>query len=224
MKKIDKWIIGLLIASLLLTAFNTTRLSTIEEFLSTTSFSQVSSSGTSAGASESLSGVLPTGVPAIYGAELGVSFDDVTAYDAAKADATITRMANIDRNLEVEGADRERYIRTLYELNGGISCEYCCGAKSIIFENGKSACGCAHSYAMRGLAKYLITEHGDEYTNEEIQEEVAKWKVLYFPTQMQAKAAILKEKGVELSFQNLGSNTYRGIEQGASGGGMVGGC
>ena len=42
---------------------------------------------------------------------------------------------------------------------------------------------------------------------------------------MQAKADILKEKGIEFNYINLGSNTYRGIEKGNSGSGpMVGGC
>lgn len=169
-------------------------------------------------------GVIPTGVPEVYGAELAVSYDDVSAQDPRKADATIRTLAQIDRSVELSGADLERYVNILYHLENGMSCEYCCGARSIIFADGKAACGCAHSYAMRGLTKYLITEHGAEYSDEEILAEVGKWKVLFFPTQLQQKALILESQGIETNYVNLASNKYRGIEKGTAGGGMVGGC
>ena len=91
------------------------------------------------------------------------------------------------------------------------------------FSNGQAACGCAHSYAMRGLAKYLLTKH-PEMTNDEILNELGKWKTLFFPDSINAKAQILKENNIELSYINLASNKYRGIEQGNAQGSMVGGC
>jgi hypothetical protein len=171
------------------------------------------------GASE----IIPSGVPAIYGSELGISYDDVSAATPQKADATIGVMSKIDRSVTLEGADLQRYIDILSD----ISCEYCCGAASVIFEDGNAACGCAHSYAMRGLAKYLITEHGDEFSNDEILIEVAKWKVLFFPGIHETKAAALASQGVDINYINLASNAYRGAEKGVrqqSSGGMVGGC
>ena len=167
------------------------------------------------------SDLIPTGVQEIYGEELGISYDGVSPNNPALADQTINVMKNLDLSLMLEGEDLDRYTRILLE----ISCEYCCGAKSIIFENGESACGCAHSYAMRGLAKYLILEHPDEFTDQEVLRELAKWKVLYFPGQMIAKAQVMEEQGIETTYTNLGSNAYRGIEKGVkSNGGMVGGC
>ncbi len=170
----------------------------------------------------SASSVMPTGVPKIYGDELGISYGDVSTNNPQLADQTIEVMANLDRTIELQGSDLERYIQIVSK----ISCEYCCGANSIIFPDGKAACGCAHSYAMRGIAKYLITEHGNEFSDGEILSELAKWKVLYFPGIMQDKADIMKEKGIDFSYVALGSNMYRGIEQGGSsnGGPMVGGC
>lgn len=170
------------------------------------------------GASE----IIPRGVPDVYGDELGISYDDVSASTPRKADATIGVMANIDKTVTLNGADLERYIRIL----SGISCEYCCGAASVIFDDGRPACGCAHSYAMRGLAKYLITEHGDEFSDEKILTEVAKWKVLFFPGIHETKASVLSSQGIDTNYINLASNKYRGAEKGAqgSGGGMVGGC
>lgn len=175
--------------------------------------------------SVSASEIIPTGVPAIYGKELGISFDDVSATNPQKADATISVLANIDKTENLEGADLERYINILYKLENGISCEYCCGARAVIFEDGSPACGCAHSYAIRGLTKYLIKNHGSEYSDEEILQEVGKWKVLFFPGIHEDKAKILESQGIDSSdYINLASNKYRGIEQGQSSGGMVGGC
>ena len=164
--------------------------------------------------------VIPTGTPKIYGNELDISYDGVSPNNPQLADQTISVMANLDRTIELQGADLERYIKVVSE----ISCEYCCGANSIIFPDGRSACGCAHSYAMRGIAKYLITKHGNEFSDDEILSELAKWKVLYFPGIMQSKADIMKEKGIDFSYVALGSNMYRGLEQGSDGGPMVGGC
>jgi len=200
------------------------------------------------GASE----IIPVGVPEVYGKELGISYDFVNSNNPQLADQTINIMGNIDRSIVLTGDDLKRYV----DIVSDISCEYCCGAMSIIFTEddvkkvdaqievaiksgkltqgeakqykrmaGDAACGCAHSFAMRGLAKYLITEHGDEFSDEEIMSELAKWKVLYFPAQMTAKAEVMKERGIEFSYVNLGSNKYRDIEKGAvSGSGMVGGC
>jgi len=164
------------------------------------------------------SDVIPTGVPDIYGNELGVSFDDVSPADPQKADLTISKLAKLDRTITLSDAENERYVNALYTLHDGISCEYCCGARSIIFENGKAACGCAHSFAMRGLAKYLITEHGEKYTDEEILAEVGKWKTLFFPTQLELKASILKEQDIAVNYITLASNKHRGIEQGQTAG------
>lgn len=166
---------------------------------------------------------LPKGVPAIYGAELGVSFDDVSVKNPQNADATIKKLAVLDQQITLSGADLERYKTIALQ----ISCEYCCGAPSIIFDNGDPACGCAHSYAMRGLAKYLITKHGIEYSDDQILEEMAKWKTLFFPDVMAQKAQVMSAKGIEFNYINLASNKYRGLEneaQSNGSGGMVGGC
>jgi hypothetical protein len=171
----------------------------------------------------SASDVIPTGVPNIYGEELNLNYDYVSPNDKQLADQTISFLSNIDRTETLEGAELERYIDILYNLEGGISCEYCCGARSVIFENGQPACGCAHSYAMRGLAKYLIKYH-PEMSDEEIFIEIAKWKTLFFPGIMEGKAQVLADNGIEFNYINLASNKYRDIEKGQASGGMVGGC
>ncbi len=225
-ESMQKLLTGLLVATLFILGFNALRLSSLSDI--SLSAGSAASSGLSGAAVTGDTGpdFLPKGVPAIYGKELKISFDDVSASDPEKADATISRLGLLDQQITLSGADKERYITVLYTLNNGISCEYCCGARAVIFANGEPACGCAHSYAMRGLTKYLITKHGAEYTDEQLLEEAGKWKALFFPGAMALKAQVLQSKGFELNFVNLASNKYRGIEQGAgkAGGSMVGGC
>ena len=166
------------------------------------------------------SSIIPKGAPKIYGNELKIKYDDISTANPRLADASIGVLGNLDDKITLTGADLERYIK----IASQISCEYCCGAPSIIFSNGQAACGCAHSYAMRGLAKYLIKNHPNEFSDNEILEELGKWKVLFFPDVHKEKASVLESKGIEINYINLASNKYRGIEQGSSGGAMVGGC
>ena len=191
------------------------------------SLNNLSPAGGSGTPLTAISDVIPTGIPLVYGAELGVSYDDISPTDQNRANNAIAKLSAYDKSMELTGSDMQRYINVLYNLEGGISCEYCCGAKSIITADGRPACGCAHSYSMRGLAKYLIKSHPSQFTDEEILEELGKWKTLYFPGIISQKAAVLKEKGIELNYINLASNKYRGIEKGVevgSSGSMVGGC
>lgn len=217
-------LVGLLLVTLILSGVNAYQLNTMEMPAQASASASSAATGTANAVAGSAADIIPRGVPAVYGAELGVNFDDVSANDPAGADATIRKLAAFDDGITLSGADKERYINILFKMENGISCEYCCGARAIIFETGEPACGCAHSYAMRGLTKYLLTEHGSEYTDAQILEEAGKWKTLFFPGQIQQKAAILESKGIPLNYINLASNKYRGIERGTAGGGMVGGC
>ena len=170
--------------------------------------------------SVSASNIIPKGMPAVYGTEMNVKYDDVSVNNPGLTEATIARLSQYE-DMELNQEQMTRYIR----IGGSISCEYCCGAKAMIFSNGERACGCAHSYAMRGLAKYLLTKHPD-MTDEQILSEVGKWKVLFFPGIHEQKAKFLEAAGIDsTNYINLASKLYRGIEQGqTSGGQMVGGC
>jgi len=169
----------------------------------------------------SASEIIPKGIPDVYGEELGVSYDDVSINNPKLADLTIQKLTAYE-NKELNTELMQRYIK----IGSSISCEYCCGAQSIIFSNGERACGCAHSYAMRGLAKYLLTNHPD-MTDEQILNELGKWKVLFFPGVHEQKAKALESQGIDSKdYINLASNLYRGAEKGqpTNGGAMVGGC
>ncbi len=232
-KTISYITIGMMSLLLVLLIFQTYQLSIISSMLrnsGTAGFTDsITGSVTGSATSSNSIDVIPKGVPAIYGNELGISYSDVSASNPQKADATIVKLGNLDNAINLTGSLLTRYI----SITGSISCEYCCGAPSIIFTSdvggykaGDAACGCAHSYAMRGLAKYLLKNHANEYTNDQILEELGKWKTLFFPDIITTKAVILQSQGIELNYINLASNKYRGIEQqsGSSGGGMVGGC
>ena len=220
----DKIIIYLLVGLAIVTIFNQFQIFGLAK--SSNSANELSPvTGLTTGIGEvSALDVVPKGVPEIYGKELGISYDDVSVSNPQKADLTIRKLALFDVSMNMTGDKLDRYIA----ITNSISCEYCCGAQSITFSNGDPACGCAHSYAMRGLAKYLLTEH-PEMQDEAILEELGKWKTLFFPDTLNAKAFVLKEQGIELSYVNLASNKYRGAEQvkqvSQSGqGSMVGGC
>src|SRR3989338_1509116 len=217
-KNLDNVIIIVIMLTLVVVVFNTFGINSIKGASITGMAVQETTQGINTLGSNAVD-VIPKGIPDVYGKELGVSFDDISAANPGKADATIKKLGVLDQQITLTGDNLERYI----DIASKISCEYCCGAESIIFENGQAACGCAHSYAMRGLAKYLIKEHGAQFSDDEILEEMGKWKTLFFPGQITQKASVLKEQGIELNYINLASNKYRGIEQGATGN-MVGGC
>lgn len=167
----------------------------------------------------SASGIIPTGVPEIYGKEMGISYDDVSPNNQYLADLTINKLSAYE-DTPLNDEQLSRYVN----IGSSISCEYCCGANSIVFSNGERACGCAHSFAMRGLTKYLLINH-PEMTDSDILSELGKWKVLFFPEIHEQKAQVLESQGIDSNdYINLASNKYRGIEQGQASGGMVGGC
>lgn len=211
----DLLLTGIVIVTLLATAFNSYQIMQLRNG------SPASASLSSGKVLPAVADVIPHGVPAVYGAELGVSFDDVSPGNQRKADATIKKLARLDTSIKLTNEQMKRYI----SVGTQIACEYCCNAKTLVFDNGQPACSCAHSYAMRGLARYLISQHGKEFSNEQILEELGKWKTLFFPGQIQAKARMLAEKGIPLNYVNLASNKYRGLKSGAgSNSNMVGGC
>lgn len=158
----------------------------------------------------------PTGVPDVYGKELNISFDQVQ--DA------INKVAPFDPTYGVEGkkialtdlskTELERYKK----IGASIACEYCCGVKSLTKEDGTAACGCAHSQMMRGLAAYLIKNHSQEFSNEQILNELTKWKITYFPKQTLSAELDKRAKAGEPGIEQILKEFPDFLPQ------MVGGC
>ncbi|MFH1752231.1 MAG: hypothetical protein ABH821_04820 [archaeon] len=154
--------------------------------------------------------LIPRGIPEVYGSELGVSFEQPVE--------SLSVLAGLDGDLydsgllhfaDLSSEQQQRYITA----GQSISCEFCCGAKYIVASDGKPACGCAHSAAMRGLTMYLLLNHENDFSDMQILDELTKWKVMFFPKQMLQKA-------IDLQAANSGITT-NGLNELPD---MVGGC
>lgn len=156
---------------------------------------------------------IPSGVPKVYGNELDISFDEVQ--DAInKVQVFGPTYGEEDKKIILTGADLERY-KTIGE---SIACEYCCGVRTLTKEDGSAACGCAHSIMMRGLSAYLIKNHPNEFTNQQILEELEKWKITYFPKQTLSDKLAEMEKAGEPGIKEILGEFPDFLPQ------MVGGC
>ncbi|OGF19820.1 hypothetical protein A3G56_01290 [Candidatus Falkowbacteria bacterium RIFCSPLOWO2_12_FULL_45_10] len=116
--------------------------------------------------------LLARGVPPVYGAKLGVSFDDPTA-----AINVLAPLEQDTRLNKLTGALLQRYIA----IGQQTACEFCCGATTLVFPDGSKACACAHSAAMRGVIAYLLTTEGNTMSDQQILAEANKWKSVFFP-------------------------------------------
>ncbi len=123
--------------------------------------------------------ILPFGIPPVYGAELKVSFDDPAA-----AMPILAQYEQDTRPIKLTGEKLERYVR----IGQMTSCEFCCGATTMVFPDGRKACACAHSAAMRGVVAYLL--ENTDWTDQQILNEATKWKATFFPGPMVQKFAI----------------------------------
>lgn len=160
---------------------------------------------------------LPSGTPA-YAEDLGVTFAAVSEETPREAQETIRTLAQEDSR-QLSDSERDRLATVLHDMHGGLSCEYCCEAESVVTADGEAACGCSHAVAMRGLAKHLVQE--TDMSDDEIFREVSRWKVRFFPSQSREKFDALQSQDVRPTTVKLASNEYRGA---ASGGGWVGDC
>ena len=133
---------------------------------------------------------IPSGIPAVYGEELAISFDNVQ--DAInKVRVLGPTYGEEGQKIVLNGDTLNRYVT----IGSQISCQYCCSAKTLVREDGIAACGCAHSIMMRGLTAYLIENH-PEISNEQILDELNTWKIAYFPKQtLTAKLGEMEKSG-----------------------------
>ncbi|MBI4044728.1 MAG: hypothetical protein HY392_03390 [Candidatus Diapherotrites archaeon] len=140
-----------------------------------------------------LAEIIPKGAPPVYGEELGITFDDPerAIVVLSKLDGGWTKLDQSIWFKDLGDQEKSRYIK----IGSSIACEFCCGANTLITKEGEAACGCAHSAAMRGLAKYLLKNHAGEFSDEQILEEITKVKTLSFPKQMVERAIQLKGQG-----------------------------
>jgi len=109
--------------------------------------------------------VIPRGTP-WYGQEAGVSFDDPMQAQQLWAKG---------KAIQLSSEEQKRWDRIV----NSFTCDYCCGSPqnpTII-----TRCGCAHSHAAQGMAKWFIKNYGSQYSDEEIYGEMARWYALWYP-------------------------------------------
>ena len=155
---------------------------------------------------------IPSGVPDIYGSELDISFDQVQdAIDKVRVYGPT--YGQEETKITLTGADLERYK----QVGASITCEYCCGVKTLTKQDGTAACGCAHSIMMRGLTAYLIKNH-PEISNAQILDELNRWKITYFPKQTLSAKLTQMEKSGEQGIKEILQEFPDFLPE------MVGGC
>lgn len=202
MPRIQKITIGTMAALTLLLVFNQVQISSIHRLMhpdgvlgAQASDEGKSSFGVSSGlVQQAAAATIPTGVPSVkgksgvinYGAELGISYDE-----AAQSIPILARYEQETRPEKLEGEKLERYIA----IGMSTACEFCCSARTLVFQDGRKACGCAHSAAMRGLVAYLLDNYGDELTDEQILTEANMFKAAYFPRQSVEKVLAASSNG-----------------------------
>lgn len=128
--------------------------------------------------SDFLAQITPKGTPD-YGQKAGVSYD--------KVEEGLNILVDYDKSITLTGADKERYIKI--GTSPETACEFCCGIgdEGFATEEGEIACGCSHNIAFSGLTKWLIAN--SNYSDEQIIDEIGKWKILFFPEPSARKEA-----------------------------------
>ena len=109
--------------------------------------------------------MLATGMP-FYAPE-GISFDD--AVGSLQVWGTYEKM-------ELAADLMERYSRIISIF----PCNFCCGGPTNVTLNGN--CGCAHARAARGFFKYMLSQYGDTYSNDQLYGEAYRWQAIWYPS------------------------------------------
>ncbi|MEM3126613.1 MAG: hypothetical protein QW331_00895 [Candidatus Woesearchaeota archaeon] len=132
---------------------------------------------------DAINAVIPTGTPFYVqsgpGSELlqGVSFDDPITSQKVWAQFVGSGRFGKDKEIKLTPEEQARYDRIV----GVFTCDYCCGSPQQVTRINN--CGCAHSYAWKGMAKFFI-KYYPNYSDEEIAGEMTKWKGLWYPQGM----------------------------------------
>ena len=127
--------------------------------------------------------VVPTGTPfyALGGPGVekiqGAAFDDPITSQKVWASLLGSRRFGTENAIQLSPEEEQRWQR----LTGVFTCDFCCGGPNSV--TTINACGCAHSYAWQGMAKFFI-KYYPEYTDEQILGEMTKWKGLWYPQGM----------------------------------------
>ena len=132
---------------------------------------------------DAIASVVPTGTPFYVldgpGVEKikGVSFDDPLTSQKVWAGLLGSRRFGTANAIQLTPEEEQRWQK----LTSVFTCDFCCGGPNSV--TTISRCGCAHSYAWQGMAKFFI-KYYPQYTDEQILGEMTKWKALWYPQGM----------------------------------------
>jgi hypothetical protein len=132
---------------------------------------------------DAIATVVPVGTPFYALGGLGVekiqgaTFDDPITSQKVWASLLGSRRFGTENAIQLTPEEEQRWQR----LTGVFTCDFCCGGPNSVTTINR--CGCAHSYAWQGMAKFFI-KYYPEYTDEEILGEMTKWKGLWYPQGM----------------------------------------
>jgi len=132
---------------------------------------------------DAISVVVPTGTPFYVlqgeGADKikGVTFDDPITSQKVWASLLGSKRFGTANALQLAPDEEKRWQK----LTSVFTCDFCCGGPSSVTTINR--CGCAHSYAWQGMAKFFI-KYYPQYTDEQILGEMTKWKGLWYPKGM----------------------------------------
>ncbi|MBI2655821.1 hypothetical protein HYX06_05375 [Candidatus Woesearchaeota archaeon] len=132
---------------------------------------------------DAIAAVVPTGTPfyILEGPGLerirGATFDDPITSQKVWASLLGSRRFGTENAIQLTPEEEQRWNK----LTGVFTCDFCCGGPNSVTTINR--CGCAHSYAWQGMAKFFI-KYYPEYTDEQILGEMTKWKGLWYPQGM----------------------------------------
>ncbi|MDO8505374.1 MAG: hypothetical protein Q7S48_02260 [bacterium] len=142
--------------------------------------------------------MLATGTP--FYAPTGISFDDPVGSLAA--------WQSFENQIKLEGELETRFQKVI----GTMTCDYCCGGPTQVTVINR--CGCRHAQAYRSIAKHLMQNYGDKYTDDEILGELQRWKGIWYPKGVIEDYLLATGRGDVLGHQThggAGSDNMHGI-------------
>jgi hypothetical protein len=134
-------------------------------------------------AQDAIQRIVPRGIPFYViegdGARIvkGVSFDDPIT--SQRIWGSLSGNPRFGGGLLELPPDKEQRFKKIESI---FTCDYCCGSPSSVTRIAN--CGCAHSYAWKGMARFFLRFYGDKYSDEQIIGEMTKWKGLWYPQGM----------------------------------------
>lgn len=129
--------------------------------------------------------VVPTKMP-FYGKDLGLDFSSLENINASIGKMGVLAPMQGSNALKLSDKELKRYVKIGTE--DLITCEFCCGVRTLVREDGTPTCGCAHSIAMRGVLAYMIRNY-PQMSDKEMSYEIVRQKGMYFPVQMQERVS-----------------------------------